>query len=166
MKKTLDLGCGALIRNPFGAEELYGIDIETRPDKPLNVVIADLAVEGIPFDNDFFDFVTAYDVLEHIPRLIFNPGRRNSFIELMNEIYRVLKEDGIFFSSTPMFPHPSAFVDPTHVNIMTKETIPYYFTNSFNEKPWAVDYGFKGCFSLLNLEDRESHIQIMLKKVK
>jgi SAM-dependent methyltransferase len=165
MRKTLDLGCGAKVRNPFGADELFGIDLETRPDIPPNIVIADLATEPIPFSSNFFDFVTAYDVLEHIPRLIFNPKRRNSFVELMNEIHRVLKNDGIFFSSTPMYPHPSAFVDPTHVNIMTKETIPYYFTNSINEKPWAVDYGFKGLFSLISLEDRDSHIQIMIKKI-
>ena len=55
MKKTLDLGCGAEIRNPFGADEIYGIDLATRPDRPPNVVIADLAVESIPYEDNYFD---------------------------------------------------------------------------------------------------------------
>ena len=164
MTKTLDLGCGSMIKNPFGAYETYGIDLLTRPDIPKNISIADLAVEAIPFPNEFFDYVTAYDFLEHIPRLVFCPERRNSFVELMNEIHRVLKPGGLFLSKTPMYPHPSAFVDPTHVNVMTKETIPLYFTNSINVKPWAVDYGFKGCFSFENIEDHQSHILITIKK--
>ena len=100
--KTLDLGCGVNPRNPFGADELYGIDI--RPNENENIRVADLAIEPIPFPDEYFDFVTAYDFIEHIPRIIYNPNRRFCFIELMNEIYRVLKAGGSFFSSTPAFP--------------------------------------------------------------
>jgi SAM-dependent methyltransferase len=164
MTKTLDLGCGSKIRNPFNAIQTYGIDLLSRPDLPKNIAIADLAIEPIPFPDEFFDFITAYDFLEHIPRLVYCPNRRNSFVELMNEIHRILKPGGLFFSQTPMYPHPSAFVDPTHINIMTKETIPLYFTNSINEEPWAIGYGFRGNFSLVNIEDHTSHILVTIKK--
>jgi hypothetical protein len=71
--------------------------------------------------------VTAHDFIEHIPKVICNPQRRNSFIELMNETWRVLKVGGRFLSVTPAFPQPAAFVDPTHVNIITEQIFPLYF---------------------------------------
>ena len=37
----------------------------------------DLVVDPIPFPDDSFEYVTAYDFLEHIPRLIYTPTRRN-----------------------------------------------------------------------------------------
>jgi hypothetical protein len=87
--KLLDLGCGAQPKNLFGATEVYGLDIRT--DLEQNMVRADLAIEGLPFPSDLINFVTAHDFIEQIPSVIYNPQRRNSFIELMNEIWRVLK---------------------------------------------------------------------------
>ncbi len=52
------------------------------------------------------------------------------FLELMNDVHRVLiKPGGLFFSSTPSYPWPMAFADPTHVNIMTEETIVHSFAS-------------------------------------
>jgi SAM-dependent methyltransferase len=125
--KTLDLGCGDTPKNPFNMDEIYGVDIRKVPEK--NILKADLAVERIPFDSDMFDAVSAFDFIEHVPRIIYNPKRRFCFVELMNEIYRVLKPGGRFFSFTPAFPAPAAWRDPTHVNIITEETFPLYFDN-------------------------------------
>ena len=91
--RTLDLGCGDSPRNPFEVEEVWGIDIR-KIDKP-NVKKADLVLDAIPFTGDYFDYVTAYDFLEHIPRLIYYGIKQNPFIEVMNEIYRVLKVGGV-----------------------------------------------------------------------
>ena len=95
--KTLDLGCGTNPRNPYNADLIYGIDIRTSPDNP-NIKVADLAVESIPFESDYFDAVSAFDFIEHIPRVIYMPERRFPFVLLMNEIYRVLKKGGLFYS--------------------------------------------------------------------
>lgn len=141
--KSLDLGCGAKPKNHFNADSIYGIDV--RDDLVLNVVKADLVLEPIPFKDGYFDYVTAFDFLEHIPRLIYAPHRRNSFVELMNEIWRVLKLGGKFYSSTPAFPNAAAFCDPTHVNIITDQTFPLYFDNI---NSWARIYGFKGAFKV------------------
>ena len=85
MSKTLDLGCGLNPRNPFNADELYGIDIRPHDNEKMKMV--DLAIESIPFPSEYFDYVSAYDFIEHVPRIIYNPTRRFCFIELMNEIY-------------------------------------------------------------------------------
>lgn len=162
MSKTLDLGCGLNPRNPFNADELFGIDI--RPNENQNIKVADLAIEAIPFPDDHFDYVSAYDFIEHIPRVIYNPNRRFSFIELMNEIYRVLKMGGTFASFTPAFPKEAAFVDPTHVNIITENTFPLYFDN---KNRWGKDYGFIGSFEIIDQKwhPNNSHLQTIMKKV-
>ncbi|OOY52284.1 hypothetical protein BOV94_02870 [Solemya velum gill symbiont] len=97
-----------------------GVDIRESEDG--TIVSADLAIEAIPFESDSFDFVTAFDLIEHIPRIIYAPERRFCFVELMNEIYRVLKPGGLFYSFTPAYPASAAWRDPTHVNIITDET--------------------------------------------
>jgi ubiquinone/menaquinone biosynthesis C-methylase UbiE len=158
--KSLDLGCGASPKNLFNASEVYGIDIRT--DLAKNIVKADLAVEAIPFADSFFDFVTAHDFIEHIPRVVYTPERRNSFIELMNEIWRVLKVRGQFLSVTPAYPQPAAFVDPTHVNIITEQTFPLYFDS---QNRWAKGYGFVGAFNVVSQEWKGAHLVTILEKV-
>jgi len=143
MSKTLDLGCGPQPKNPYSCLEVYGIDIRSY-DNP-NILVADLATEQIPHQNNTFDVVTAYDFIEHVPRIIYNPNRRFPFVELMNEIYRVLVPGGLFYSHTPAFPAPAVFRDPTHVNIITEETFPFYFDDNYR---WASMYGFYGKFKL------------------
>ncbi|WP_207387744.1 methyltransferase domain-containing protein [Chlorobium sp. N1] len=141
---TLDIGCGNAPRNPFGAAELFGIDVFENSEKGIRK--ADLAIEPIPFANDTFDFLTAYDFLEHVPRVVYLPERRLPFVELMNEIWRVLKPKGIFFSCTPAYPFPPVFQDPTHVNFLTEETFPLYFDDQHR---WGAMYGFTGSFRIL-----------------
>ncbi len=159
MSRSLDLGCGKSPENLFGADEVFGIDL--REDSESNVVRADLVIENIPFPDQYFDFVTAHDFIEHIPRLIYMPTRRLPFIELMNEIYRVLLPGGKFLSITPAFPQAAAFWDPTHVNFITEQTFPLYFDN---EKNWAAMYGFKGAFLIESQQWNGPHLVSILQK--
>lgn len=159
MRKTLDLGCGPNPRNPYKADEVFGVDI--RADIGQNIAAADLAIEPIPYADNSFDFVTAYQFIEHVPRVIYAPHHRFPFVQLMNEIYRVLKVDGIFLSVTPAYPHNAAFQDPTHVNIITEETFPAYFDDT---NRWAAMYGFTGHFRLLRQEWSEVNLVTQLQK--
>jgi hypothetical protein len=160
MSKTLDLGCGDVPRNPFHADELYGVDV--RDNLAGNIKSADLVIEPIPFGNESFDYLTAYDFIEHVPRIIYAPRRRHAFIEVMNEIHRVLKPGGLFLSHTPAYPHGVAFRDPTHVNIITEETFPFYFDDQIR---WGSIYGFKGAFKLRHQEWRGPHLITVMQKV-
>ena len=142
---SLDLGCGSNPRNPFQATKSFGVDI--RGDLERNISQADLSIEPIPFGDNTFDFCTAFDFIEHIPRNSYPQGKpRLAFLELMNEIYRVLKPGGMLLHSTPAFPSKEAFQDPTHVNIITEDTMPDYFCEPKN---WAKGYGFNGSFELI-----------------
>jgi SAM-dependent methyltransferase len=157
---SLDIGCGNSPRNPFDADHTYGIDI--RENEARGIKYADLNVEKIPFEDDKFDYITAYDFLEHVPRLIYAPDRRFPFIELMNEIWRTLKPGGIFFSYTPMYPFSPSFVDPTHVNQITNTTFEKYFDSTFM---WGSIYGFKGKFSIAYQARSGHHLVSVLKKI-
>lgn len=166
--KSLDLGCGDNPRNPFHAQLLFGVDLMPTADEALNILDSyhsvDLGVQPLPFPHDHFDYITAYDLLEHIPRVAYIESKRtNPFIFLMNEITRVLKPKGIFYSLTPIFPSPEAFQDPTHVNIMTKETMRLYFAGG---SPYARRYGFLGSLNILH-EDifADSHLSIFMQKI-
>lgn len=153
--KSLDLGCGNNPRNPYNAKELYGIDIVDFSTDTFEVKTADLNIEKIPYPDNYFDYVTAYDFLEHVPRIIYVDGKiRNPFIELMNEIWRVLKPGGIFKAHTPYYPHPEVFQDPTHVNFITTSTVEYFTTAAIS---LGRAYGFKGQFYLLRHEPDKEH---------
>ena len=148
MKKHLDLGCGPCPKNTYDYDELYGIDIREGASEGSKILIANLAFEPIPFPDNYFDAVSAYDFFEHIPRVSVDYGSRCSrfpFVELMNEIWRVLKPSGLLYSMTPAFPREKAFRDPTHVNIISSKTHRYFTSPHL----LARMYGFNGSFQLI-----------------
>jgi 2-polyprenyl-3-methyl-5-hydroxy-6-metoxy-1,4-benzoquinol methylase len=80
--KTLDLGCGSTPRNPFEAENFYGIDLFEQSEQ--NIKVADLTIHPIPFADNTFDYITAYDFIEHIPRVLYSPSRSFPFINVFS----------------------------------------------------------------------------------
>ena len=156
---TLDLGCGLNPQNPFRAEQVYGIDIRDNPSKYIKC--ADLTVEPIPFEDNAFDFITAFDIIEHIPKVLYAPNRRFPFIELMNEVWRTLKPNGYFLSHTPVYPYSAIFGDPTHVSVVTHETFTGYFDDVRRN---AEMYGFKGSFKVVSQHLIIPHMVSVLQK--
>ncbi len=144
----LDLGCGLRPRNPFRRQNLFGIDVRSDVAPAVagcTIVERNVAVETIPFPDNSFASVSAFDFLEHIPRQLYRESSGRvfyPFVNLMSEVWRVLAPGGIFLAVTPAFPTTSAFVDPTHVNIITKHSHMYFC----GQNPAARDYGFIGEF--------------------
>ena len=147
-KYSVDLGCGRFPRNPLGATKLYGIDIgSTSPFLESADLIYKRCIPGreLPFNSDEVEVVTAYDFIEHIPRFDRNSSGEaiNPFIEIMNEIYRILAPGGLFIAVTPCYPSSAAFTDPTHVNFITPETH-NYFSGPCHAR--ELSYGYVGNF--------------------
>ena len=106
----LNLGCGYRKLDGF-------INIDNRnevdPDLFCNVL------DGLPYSDNSVDLVRADDFLEHIPI--------GKTIQVITEIWRVLKPGGIFESSTPDAEHgQGAFQDPTHVSFWVENSWLYY----------------------------------------
>lgn len=151
MSNHLDLGCGTNPQNPYRRPNLFGIDIrddaqELLARQGITARQANLAFDKIPFEDNFFASISAIDFLEHVPRQICL-GSSNEivypFINLMNEIWRVLAPRGTFLAVTPAYPSPLAFADPTHVNYIARGTHEYFC----GARPAASIYGFNGRFS-------------------
>lgn len=191
--RHLDIGCGGKPRNPLCYNKVFGIDIykNVNLDKNIDFKLANLSIDAIPYEDNFFDSISAYDFIEHIPRVLTDSKykTRFPFIELMNEVWRSLKHGGTFYALTPAYPHPAAFQDPTHVNIITERTHEYFCEG----RRYGQYYGFKGQFEVIKVyrvhprfvthhhqnlidkfrniywsmfKDRKSHVLWYLKAVK
>jgi SAM-dependent methyltransferase len=106
---SVDLGCGRFPRNPLTADHLIGVDIFGNAPSVENEkfrYIQAIPGEPIQIDDSAVDCVSAFDFLEHVPRFDRNPkgDARNPFIEIMNEVHRLLRPDGVFIAVTPCFP--------------------------------------------------------------
>ena len=133
-------------------DEVFAVDVRLPEgvDK-ARFVAADLSVAPIPFPEAYFDSVSAFDFLEHVPRVLPAADGRSTilpFVRLMNEVWRVLVPGGRFYAVTPAVPSLEAFSDPTHVNYVTELTHDYFC----GEQPGGRAYGFIGRFDLRRAE--------------
>ncbi|MBT6047904.1 MAG: class I SAM-dependent methyltransferase [Candidatus Scalindua sp.] len=100
--KILDIGCGKypffLLNTDFA--EKYGIErIATQEINQLNkqkIYIKNYDIEKettIPYDDNYFDVLTMLAVFEHITT--------NKLVQVLSEIYRILKPGGKYIITTP-----------------------------------------------------------------
>ncbi len=109
---VVELGCGNKAK-PFSADGRIGIDLV---DLPNVDVVANLEA-GLAFlPNASVDIVYARSLFEHI----------NNFDNLLTEIIRVLKSDGVCRLMVPHFSNPYHYSDPTHVRFFGLYNFYYY----------------------------------------
>lgn len=144
-KRIFDYGCGEgfWLKSASRYMEAYGGDISEyaikatkRNSKDVKEVIL-IKNNIIPYENDFFDVVTIFDVIEHVKE----PGA------ILSEAYRVLKNNGIALISTPNLlswgrkfkkENWHGVKDFTHINMKTIDSWIVLFKN---HKFQVVKYG-------------------------
>jgi len=113
-KKVLDIGCGfgwfelnALDR---GVKQIAGIEISAedlkaaKSIKDKRVIFEIGGALKLPFEDNYFDTVVAWEVIEHIPK--------HTESKMFKEVKRVLKKNGSFYLSTPYDSFLSKYTDP------------------------------------------------------
>lgn len=80
-------------------------------------VLADLR-HPLPLLDESVDHVLADNVLEHFDG--------DDLIAILNELDRVLKEEGTLEVIVPKFPTPASVQDPTHKSFFTERSILYW----------------------------------------
>jgi SAM-dependent methyltransferase len=149
IRNHLDLGSGQHPRNPLLAESLVGLDLKSSSGSEESfpkVLKWNAVTDLIPFPDCSFSSCSAFDFLEHVPRIWSSPtgdGLRYPFVDLMSEIFRILEPGGIFLAASPVYPTRDAFSDPTHINFLTRDSHRYFC----GPNPWARVYGFQGEFN-------------------
>lgn len=120
-KVILNLGCGKTrIPHSVGVDS---VAIERYVD-----IVHDLNMTPYPFSDNYADEIHFYHVLEHL----------NNPIQKLEELYRILKPNGILCMRVPHFSSMGAFTDLTHIrpfgyfsfDCLEKEHYHHFYTNA------------------------------------
>jgi len=128
----VELGCGSRKRGVPGP--FIGVD---RHEYPGVDEVADIE-RGLPFHDGSVDFVFASHLMEHIGDLIF----------AMEEIWRVLRNRGIFEMINPWWNSMYAFVNPDHKRVLHNDLWSYWSSQGNIMDKEA--YGIKARFDVVS----------------
>ena len=150
MRKELLIGSGGRLKKQLHLPEhkewkgLVTLDIneEHKPD-----VLHDLTVLPYPFEDNEFDEIHAYDVLEHTG----SQGDYKFFFNQWSEFWRILKPDGHFFAKCPSYKSRWAWGDPSHTRLVQPESLVFLkqteYTKQVGKSPMSdFRYMYKADF--------------------
>jgi SAM-dependent methyltransferase len=92
-------------------------------------VIHELDTLPYPFEDESFDEIHAYEVLEHCGK----QGDWKFFFDQFAEFYRILKPKGWFCGTVPMWNSPWAFGDPSHTRVIPKEMLSFLDQHHYDQ---------------------------------
>jgi SAM-dependent methyltransferase len=170
MKKELLIGCGSNHTKLMTADRSTGFDNLTTLDynsehKPD--VVWDLMKLPLPFADEEFDEIHAYEVLEHLGQ----QGDYKLFFAQFSEFWRLLKPNGHFLATCPSRNSVWAWGDPSHTRIMQLEQLVF-----LSQEEYRIQVGktpmsdfrniYKADFETMYQEDDGDIIRFVLKAIK
>jgi SAM-dependent methyltransferase len=169
MKRSLLLGCGNsrkkklfLGENRDWTGELTTMDMD--PNCGADV-IWDLEKHPLPFPDDTFDEMGAYDVLEHFGR----QGDWRGYFDEMSDYHRILKPGGLFGIIVPI--GNDRFADPGHTRFFSANHFGFlnnaFYQNTLDANLPITDYRWywKKNFNLAYAQVIEDHhFAVVLEK--
>lgn len=140
--------------------------MDINPDHKPDVV-HDLMVLPLPFADNTFDEIHAYEVLEHTGQ----QGDWRFFFAQFMEFYRILKPDGSLFATCPAPDSDWAWGDPSHTRIVHPLNLTFLnqpeYTNQVGKTPMSdFRFVFSGDFEVDGLRVADGQTQFVLRAVK
>jgi len=169
MKKELLIGCGSnktkqlIIEDDDKFTNLTTLDYnkDHSPD-----VVFDLTQHPLPFSDNEFDEIHAYEVLEHLA----NQGDYKFFFSEFSEYWRILKHNGRFVATVPSKNSKWALGDPSHKRIIVAENLIFLMQKSYEQvgKSSMSDFRsiYKADFNIIWLKDTGEQLQFILETIK
>lgn len=117
--KELLLGCGSRTEKDLSMGSLNFENVTRLDNNPAHHpdVLWDLSVHPLPFKDEEFDEIHAYEVLEHLA----TQGDYEFFFQEFSEYWRILKPGGRFYASVPI--KEWTWGDPSHKRAIQPETL-------------------------------------------
>lgn len=136
MKRSLLLGCGSrdtrFIHPPGTEEEGWGelVRLDCNPSHKPDVLWNLEWPEPLPFPDDYFDELAAFEVLEHIgPQ-----GDAATLLRQFSDYWRVLRPDGYFCATVPWWDDQWAWGDPSHRRVITPGTLAFLSQREYKKQ--------------------------------
>ena len=173
MRQELLIGCGVSRKKMIWIGEdhkTFGeglITLDINPDRNPDVVW-DLENLPLPFDDNMFDEVHAYHVLEHLG----SQGDYKQFFGLFSEIWRIMRPGGFFMCAVPNSQSQWAFGDPSHKKIVHPYQFGFlnqeYMRSEVERGSMASDfrYIYKADFGIVSSQSDDNQFCIILGVIK
>jgi ubiquinone/menaquinone biosynthesis C-methylase UbiE len=158
-KTLLDIGCGygwfEIFAEKKGVKKIIGVERNDDDLKAAKNYIKNSKIDfkvgdatRLPFKDNSFDTIVAWEVIEHIPG-----GKED---QMFKEVNRVLKRDGVFYLSTPYGSFFSKFFDPTwwlirHRHYSKRKLIEFGKNNNFSIEEILIKGGWWEVIGMNNL---------------
>jgi SAM-dependent methyltransferase len=163
------LGCGSNLTRQikWGGRETWRdlLTLDINPDHNPDRVW-DIEQLPLPFDDDTFDEIHAYHVLEHVGR----QGDWRFFFKQWDEFYRLLKPGGIIFGTSPSLGSEWLWGDPGHTRVVSAENFYFLSRPNYAEvgQTTMTDYRFiyQGDFDPVILEEENGNFIYGLQAIK
>ena len=129
-------------------------------------VIHDLERIPLPFDDDTFDELHAYHVLEHIGR----QGDWRFFFAQFSDFWRILKPGGAICAVCPSWNGKWTWGDPGHTRLISRESLIFLCQPEYAQVGQSpmTDYRFvyKADFDLIWKQEDDEAFAFVIKAVK